>query len=309
MKRRFVFGAAAVVGLAAVVLGYGIGRARASGIPLTNTLTYTGTLLNNGQADNGTHFVIAKVFDGTGDGGVTATQACQTTTGTVTAANGRFTIALDPSCVAAVHASPNLSIDLTIDGIDVGSSPLTAVPYAVEADTASKYAPGSQIASLVPPGTVVAYAGVVSAMVAPPPGWLLCDGSTKSRGVYANLFTSIGTTAGAGDGATTFNLPNYQGYFLRGLDPTGTIDPDANSRVVENTGGNTGATVGTLELDGFASHTHGFISPALSASGTAIGAYQAGNSGALEVQYTTAAAGGTTETRPKNVAVNYIIKY
>ncbi len=47
-------------------------------------------------------------------------------------------------------------------------------------------------------------------------GWLLCDGSTISRTTYANLFTAIGTRYGAGDGTTTFALPD-----LRGRSPIG----------------------------------------------------------------------------------------
>ena len=45
----------------------------------------------------------------------------------------------------------------------------------------------------------------------PPAGWLLCDGSAVSRTTYATLFAAIGTTWGAGDGSTTFNLPDLRG--------------------------------------------------------------------------------------------------
>lgn len=45
----------------------------------------------------------------------------------------------------------------------------------------------------------------------PPDGWLLCDGSAVSRTLYAELFAAIGTTYGAGDGSTTFNIPNLVG--------------------------------------------------------------------------------------------------
>jgi microcystin-dependent protein len=43
-----------------------------------------------------------------------------------------------------------------------------------------------------------------------PAGWLACNGAAVSRTTYANLFAAIGTTYGAGDGSTTFNLPNWQ---------------------------------------------------------------------------------------------------
>ena len=44
----------------------------------------------------------------------------------------------------------------------------------------------------------------------------MCDGSAVSRTTYSQLFVVIGTTFGSGDGSSTFNLPNYQGMFLRG---------------------------------------------------------------------------------------------
>lgn len=53
-----------------------------------------------------------------------------------------------------------------------------------------------------PPGIIVEYDGSTV-----PAGWLDCDGSAVSRKTYAALFNEIGTTYGAGDGSTTFNLP------------------------------------------------------------------------------------------------------
>ena len=54
-----------------------------------------------------------------------------------------------------------------------------------------------------------------------PAGWLLCDGSAVSRTDYAKLFSAIGTTWGAGDGSTTFNLPNSIGRFAEGAATSG----------------------------------------------------------------------------------------
>jgi microcystin-dependent protein len=48
-----------------------------------------------------------------------------------------------------------------------------------------------------------------------PQGWFQCDGSAKSRTNYPELFAAIGTVYGTGDGATTFNLPDLRGQFLR----------------------------------------------------------------------------------------------
>jgi len=60
----------------------------------------------------------------------------------------------------------------------------------------------SDINTLIPAGVVWGYGGATA-----PTGWLLCDGAAVSRTTYAALFTAIGTTFGAGNGTTTFNIP------------------------------------------------------------------------------------------------------
>jgi len=67
--------------------------------------------------------------------------------------------------------------------------------------------------SYIPIGTMTMFAGST-----PPEGWLICDGSAISRTTYASLFNKIGTTYGAGDGSTTFNIPNFKGRVPVGLD-------------------------------------------------------------------------------------------
>jgi microcystin-dependent protein len=66
------------------------------------------------------------------------------------------------------------------------------------------------------PGVLFDYAGTVA-----PAGWLMCDGSAVSRTTYATLFGVIGTTYGAGDGATTFSLPDFRGRVAVGNDAMG----------------------------------------------------------------------------------------
>jgi microcystin-dependent protein len=78
------------------------------------------------------------------------------------------------------------------------------------------------------------------------PGWLLCDGSQVSRVTYATLFAEIGTTHGAGDGSTTFNLPDMRGRFPLGVATAGT-------------GSTLGATGGAIDHTHTAGdHTHSF---------------------------------------------------
>jgi hypothetical protein len=50
----------------------------------------------------------------------------------------------------------------------------------------------------------------------PPRGWIECNGASVSRFTYADLFETIGTKYGAGDGSTTFKLPDLRGMFSRG---------------------------------------------------------------------------------------------
>jgi hypothetical protein len=71
---------------------------------------------------------------------------------------------------------------------------------------------------LLPVGIVQAFAGTTI-----PTGWLLCDGSAVSRTDYAALYAVIGTTYGAGNGSTTFNLPNLVDKFVEGSATAGTV--------------------------------------------------------------------------------------
>lgn len=63
----------------------------------------------------------------------------------------------------------------------------------------------SFIASFEPVGSVKMYAGATK-----PDKWLFCRGQAVSRTTYSKLFTVIGTTYGAGDGSTTFNVPDFR---------------------------------------------------------------------------------------------------
>ncbi|WP_239427702.1 phage tail protein [Snodgrassella communis] len=78
---------------------------------------------------------------------------------------------------------------------------------------------GTQDINATPAGAVMYFA-----MDAAPVGWLKANGAAVSRTLYANLFAAIGTRFGAGDGKTTFNLPDLRGYFLRVWDDGKNID-------------------------------------------------------------------------------------
>ena len=69
-----------------------------------------------------------------------------------------------------------------------------------------------------------------------PDGWLVCDGSAVSRTTYANLFAKIGTRHGAGDGSTTFNLPDMDARFLEGTTDTGQVGTNVQPGLPNITG-------------------------------------------------------------------------
>ena len=75
------------------------------------------------------------------------------------------------------------------------------------------------LSGMVPSGAVMYFAGQTA-----PSGWLKANGAAVSRTAYAALFAAIGTTYGAGDGSTTFNLPDLRGEFMRGWDDGRGID-------------------------------------------------------------------------------------
>jgi len=85
--------------------------------------------------------------------------------------------------------------------------------------------------------------------VTPPVGYLLCDGSAQSRATYSSLFSTIGTTFGAGDGSTTFNLPDLRSRMVIGAGQGASL----TNRALAATGGEETHALTVAEL---ASHTH-----------------------------------------------------
>jgi len=88
-----------------------------------------------------------------------------------------------------------------------------------------------------------------------PNGYLLCNGASVSRTTYSALYDIIGTAFGTASG-TTFNLPDFQGQFLRGRDNSSGRDPNAATRTAQNTGGATGDNVGSVQTANISQHSH-----------------------------------------------------
>jgi len=158
---------------------------------------------------------------------------------------------------------------------------------------------------VMPVGSIIAFGGTT-----PPDGWLLCDGMPISRSIYNDLFLVIGTAWGAGNGTTTFNLPDLRGQFLRGIDNGAGTDPDAATRT-DKTGNVVGDVVGSYQADKVGPHQHTVSLPYVTTdSGNRAAMMVSSNAGPDGDQlHPTSTGDGGPETRPKNAYVNYIIKY
>lgn len=97
-----------------------------------------------------------------------------------------------------------------------GAVAMTAPLSLVAPVSASHAARKQDVDAAVPIGTILPYGGNSA-----PTNYLLCQGQAVSRATYATLFTVLGTNYGAGDGSTTFNLPNLTGRVPLGLNAGG----------------------------------------------------------------------------------------
>jgi microcystin-dependent protein len=138
-----------------------------------------------------------------------------------------------------------------------------------------------------------------------PTGYLKANGAAVSRTTYSALFATIGTTFGAGDGSTTFNLPDLRGEFLRGWD---------DSRGVDG-----GRTFGSAQVASVETHSHSTdgtngSNPHAVYNGSD-GNFDYGRSGsssAADADYkegTKTGTYGASETRPRNIALLACIKF
>ena len=147
---------------------------------------------------------------------------------------------------------------------------------------------------------------------------MLCDGRELAASAYPALHAVLGRAWGGSESGATFRLPDLRGRFVRGVnyDADGPMrDPEAGVRAASASGGNEGNEVGTLQEDAAGPHTHPLVGAA-DAVGQGLGAEvlrffatkipdieapMVRNEGAVQ-------AGAGTETRPRNVAVNWIIR-
>jgi microcystin-dependent protein len=144
----------------------------------------------------------------------------------------------------------------------------------------------------LPTGSVISVASTIA-----PDGYLECNGAAISRTTYSILFSGIGTVFGIGNGTTTFNIPDLRGEFIRGWDNGRGID---SSRVF-----------GSAQSSQLGAHSHeiGEVVSRINNQGTAGGGGQSVATGWDNFTLTNTGSTGGSETRPRNIALMYCIKY
>lgn len=203
-------------------------------------------------------------------------KAIATNTGTVTVNIGQTIAALlgtkklldfaGNELVAGVIVDTNLIECIYLSALDGGTGAWQLTRSAIvqsDWDQTDSLQPdfikNKPVTQLVPVGAVMPWP-----TEAPPTNWLECNGQEISRtGIYANLFSVIGTRYGLGDGSTTFNLPDYRGYFLRSWDNEAENDPGIIYRT-----GNT--TSGSIDITGITPSISGVITVGMSVVGPGI---------------------------------------
>lgn len=191
---------------------------------------------------------------------------------------GNFSITCKTAAGTGITVIPGLASRLFCDGVNI-----TDETYNSNNDMV---------------GMVAAFA-----MNSAPEGWLIANGSAVSRVTYARLFSRVGTLYGAGDGSTTFNLPDARGVVLRGADlgsgrdsgrAFGSYQPDAvktiDLKFLGSNGSAGGSTVFAVEANKSPLYASGITQP----SGPDSPAFQ---------------MTGAIENRVKNISILNCIKY
>lgn len=191
----------------------------------------------------------------------------------------------------------NVQEQSTLGTVQVSSGIITATSGITTyyGDASNLTVNGSSLSSFllsaVPAGTVISYASSTA-----PTGYLKCNGSAISRSTYSSLFSGIGTVFGAGDGSTTFNVPDLRGEFVRGWDDGRSID--------------TGRAFGSSQSDAFKSHNHATSLDGYNVEVQGGGGYTMGPGSRPQQAFAWSMTNsGGTETRPRNLSLMYCIKY
>ena len=148
----------------------------------------------------------------------------------------------------------------------------------------------------IPTATIVPWS---SASV--PTGFLECNGQTVSRSTYSALFAIVGTTYGAGDGSSTFLVPNLQDNVAMGKSGTKALASTGGANTVTPTGNVAGSTANaSLSIAQLASHNHNFSGGPQGGTYTGVPTAGPGNAGTFAVSST-----GSGSAHLHNMSANF----
>ena len=222
----------------------------AEGIDNTTSYEQTCHVEGKGCASTG-GWSHAEGYNSEASGGASHAEGMETTSsGLYSHSQNRRTIAAGNSQTAIGKYNEQDSTSALIIGngtADNARSNAFTVDWGGNVEAAGEVKAGGST-PLVPIGTILDFAAAT-----PPTGYLTCDGSAVSRTDYAALFAVIGTTWGAGDGSTTFNLPDFRGRTSIGAG-TGTAT-DATAHALGASGGTETVKL-TAAQSGVPAHSH-----------------------------------------------------
>jgi len=235
------------------------------------------------------------------DGQAGMTGQFQAISGTVTEPGISFTA--DPNTGIRRPAGDQLA--LVCGGSDVATVSSAGVAVNTAPTTGDHLANKTYVDARNPTGEIKMWSTNTA-----PSGFLECDGAAVSRTTYAALFAVIGTVWGAGDGSTTFNVPELRSEFIRGWDHGRGVD--------------TGRAFASAQTEMIGPHAHGITDTGHTHAERGSGSPGATTTAKFEAALSTAADQATltasattgitvnnntgTENRPRNKALMFIIK-
>jgi microcystin-dependent protein len=200
-----------------------------------------------------------------------------------------FIVALGGQSSLLGNSSWNAKGDLAVGTTDNNAGILAVGTngQVLTVDSTKTTGVGWSTVSTVPTTTVISIASTII-----PTGFLECNGAAISRTTYMSLFSRIGTVFGSGNGSTTFNIPDLRGEFIRGWD---------NGRGIDS-----GRIFGSRQEDSFRAHSHNITGTSENINNVPGSHFY--NTNQFNTNASTQSAGGT-ETRPRNIALIFCIKY
>ena len=190
---------------------------------------------------NGTYNLTFRIYNSETDG----TSKWSETQTNISISNGIFQVQLGSVTPLSLPFDESywISIEINTDGEMYPRTRLASVGYAYTAEYSNNTG--------IPTGVIMAWATDT-----PPDGWLVCDGRAVSRATYGRLFNIIGSTYGAGDGSTTFNLPDLRSRVIVGENMSGTIGFGATARTAKPLASTAGEETHQLTIAEMPAHTH-----------------------------------------------------